>query len=102
MPFTPQMMRADTTPSQGRSALGAPDGRRDSEGMTGTQHDQRARPPVDDGAREIDELAPDPTDEAVGDELPARLDVPIEQPVEDVIESLQSAGDTADEYEPHS
>ena len=50
---------------------------------------------VDDDLR-TDEHVPE------DDDLPDRLDVPIDKPVEDVIESLQSAGDDSDEYEPHA
>lgn len=86
------------TPSfQGRSALGDQDAGRDTEAMTGLTDDPRRH--VDDPLDIDDEL--DALD-ADADELPDRLDVPLETPVEDAIESRQSAGDFDDELEPHT
>lgn len=51
---------------------------------------------LDAAAREVDDLL----DDAEG-ELPDQLDVPIETPVDDALESIQSAGEFDDDYEPH-
>lgn len=66
--------------------------------MTGNETRGPDRLPIlDDAAREVDDLLDD-----ADDELPDQLDVPIETPVDDALESIQSAGEFDDDYEPHS
>jgi hypothetical protein len=68
--------------------------------MAANQDDQRPHDdlPLDDAAREIDDTVADRPDDGA---LPDHLDLAVETPVEDAIESLQDAGDFDDDVEPH-
>lgn len=67
--------------------------------MAAIQHEPRLRDDtlVEDAAREIDDTVSADRD----DDLPDHLDLPVEMPVEDAIESIQDAGDLDDDLEPH-